>query len=224
MNIIFGANSETPSDTRLTNGYTLFDWVMRKNCFPAFWGRTLLGKGKITAKELSFLRSKDCKIALIMRDLTEEKVSGGGGVRDAMRAIESAKAILVPQNEGIAVFAEFEPEWSVNHNWMISFARTLALYGYVPGFIGNTDSSKNFNFDRQCSHFVEGAGYAKCFGAVYCATEPKVSGMPEVWAPFSPSKLKPGDMHLWSCGKTAFAELEVENVYARDEKVLECMW
>lgn len=27
--------------------------------------------------------------------------------------------------------------------------------GYTPAFIGHTDSSKNFNFDRQCSHYVQ---------------------------------------------------------------------
>ena len=54
MSMIFGADSSFPSNTRLTNGYTLFDWVMRKNCFPAFWGRNILGENSITEEEIEF--------------------------------------------------------------------------------------------------------------------------------------------------------------------------
>ena len=224
MNIIFGANSSMPATAKLTNGYTLFDWVMRKNCFPAFWGRNLGGENQITAEEIEFLREKDCKIALVLKDLTEAEVSEGGGFNHGIMAVRAAKELLVPQNSGIALFAEFQPEWSVNHNWMLGFARALNINGYVPGFIGNTDSSKNFNFGRECSHFAESSRYVNYFGAVFCATEPKKEEMPEVWAPFSPSELEPEEIQLWATGETKFKDITVDNVYARDDKVLESMW
>ncbi|MBR3811123.1 MAG: hypothetical protein IKJ16_02170 [Agathobacter sp.] len=49
------------------------------------------------------------------------------------------------------------------------------------------------------------------------ATEPKCEGMP-------PSVLEPEDMSLWESGSTVFGEIEVEDVYAKDEKVLASMW
>lgn len=58
MSLIYGTNSGMPANTRLTNGYTLYEWVMRKSCFPSFWGRSLTGERKITAEEIEFLRSK----------------------------------------------------------------------------------------------------------------------------------------------------------------------
>lgn len=36
-----------------------------------------------------------------------------------------------------------------------NFVFYLCVLNGIPGFIGNTDSSKNFNFDRQCSHYVQ---------------------------------------------------------------------
>ncbi len=224
MKTIFGVSSATPINKKLKNGYTMYDWVKRQKCFPAFCMRTLSGEDKITAEEIEFLKGKDCKIGLVIRDLTEAKVSGINGTEDALKAVEVAKELGVPQNEGIALLAEIKPEWSVNHNWMISFAQTISANSYVPAFIGNTDSSKNFNFDRQCSHFVQATKGADCFGTLFMATEPKLDAMPEKWEPYCPSALESEDISFWSCGTTTFDFIGVEDVYAKDEKVLENMW
>ncbi len=224
MKTIFGVSSATPINKKLKNGYTMYDWVKRQKGFPSFCMRTLSGEDRITAEEIAFLKAKDCKIGLVIRDLTEAKVSGVNGTEDALRAVEAVKEMGVPLNEGIALFAEIKPAWSVNHNWMISFAQAVSANGYVPAFIGNTDSSKNFNFDRQCSHFVQATKDVNYFGALFMATEPKLDGMPDEWAPYCPSALEPEDMHLWSCGTTTFDFQQVEDVYAKDEKVLDYMW
>ena len=224
MKMKFGVNSATPINKKLKNGYTMYDWVMRQKGFPAFCMRTLSGADKITAEEIAFFKDKDCKIGLVIRDLTEAKVSATNGTQDALKAVEAAKELGVPQNRGIALFAEIKPEWSVNHNWMISFAQTLSVNGYAPGFIGNTDSSINFNFDRQCSHFVQATKAVNRFGSVFMATEPKCTKRPEQWAPYCPSALEPEDISLWCCGTTTFDAEQVENVYAKGEEVLETMW
>ena len=54
--------------------------------------------------------------------------------------------------------------------------------------------------------------------AVFCVT------MPEKWELYCPSALEPEDMLLWSCGTTTFDFTAVEDVYAKDDKVLENMW
>ena len=48
--------------------------------------------------------------------------------------------------------------------------------------------------------------------------------MPEEWTPYCPYALEPEDMHLWSCGTTTFDLIQVEDVYAKEQKVLENMW
>ena len=224
MKTVFGVYSATPLNKKLKNGYTMHDWVMRQNGYPAFCLRSLTGDHAITVEEIDFLRQKDCRIGLIIRDLTEAQVSRTNGAEDGRRAAEAAKALGVPQHRGIAICVEIKPEWSVNHNWMIGFAYALSSAGYCPGFIGNTDSSKNFNFDRQCSHYVQATADTNGFGAVYGATEPKAESAPESWEPYCPSALNPEDIGLWVCGTTTFDALTLDNVYARDEKVLANMW
>ena len=54
MKTIFGVSSATPINKKLKNGYTMYDWVKRQKCFPAFCMRTLSGEDKITPEKLSF--------------------------------------------------------------------------------------------------------------------------------------------------------------------------
>lgn len=224
MKMNFGVCSTSPSNKMLKNGYTMYEWVKRQKCFPKFWGRNISGQNAITEDEIVFLKEKGCKILLVFNDLTEAKVSAVNGTEGALKAVEAAKKLGVPQNHGVALFAEIKSEWSVNHNWMISFAHIIATNGYTPAFIGNTDSSKNFNFDRQCSHFVQATKDMNCFNTVFMATEPKCVGTPDEWLPYCPSVLDPNDIDLWSCGKTVFGQIEVEDIYAKDDKVFKNMW
>lgn len=224
MKTFFGVSSDTPSNKRLKNGYTLYDWVMRQKGFPLFWGRTISGENAIDEEEIRFLRDKDCKVLLVVRELTEREVSATSGFDSAKRAIKALEALNITSNQEVAIIAEIKPEWSVNHNWMISFAQIISSHGFIPGFIGNTDSSKNFNFDRQCSHYVQATQDTEQYGAIYCATEPKCDGAPEEWLPFCPSALEPENMQLWACGETKFGNIKVDDIYAKDSKILEKMF
>lgn len=224
MKMVFGVSSSIPINKKLKNGYTMYDWIKRQKCFPSFCIRTLCGENKITAEEIAFLKEKDCKIGLVISDLEEKNISGINGIKDAIKAVDAAKVLGVPQNEGIALFAEIKTDYSVNHNWMVSFAQTIFANGYIPAFIGNTDSSKNFNFDRECSHFVQATKTVNYFGSIFMATEPKHNSVPNEWIPYCPSALETEDIHLWSCGTTTFDFLQVEDVYAKNDNVLENMW
>ena len=217
-------HSKKKANTRLTNGYCLYDWVMRKSCYPSFWGRTLCGEGVLESEEIEYLKSQKCKIALIIRDLNEADISANKAEKDALRAVEAAKKLEVPQNMGIALFAEIDRNWSVNHNWMLSFAYHLTKNGYIPGFIGNTDSSDNFNFGRQCSHYVQAMRSRTEYPSVYWSSAPKYNFDPESWAPYAPSELLPKDMHLWQYGTVNFHSIQVNKSYARDESIMKNFW
>jgi hypothetical protein len=224
MKTIFGVSSATPINNKLKNGHTMYDWVVRKNCYPSFCMRVLAGENRLTHKEIDFLKTKGCKIGLIFNDLTEKEVSTISGVLSAERAVNFALELGVPVNAGIVLFAEIKPEWSVNHNWMISFASTLTAKGFVAGIIGNTDSSKNFNFDRQTGHFANSTKNMNYYDAVFVATEPKIDNAPAEWLPYCPSDLEVADISFWSCSETTFDEIKVNNIYARDDKSLMGLW
>ncbi len=221
MNLIYGADSRTRVDIRLTNGYNLYEWVMRKSCFPSFWGRNMTGKYAVTKEEIAFLHQMGCKVALIANGFEEVSIASNNAQNDALRTIEAAKRLGVPQNKGITLFAEIPGKLCVNHNWMIGYANHLLRNGYCPGFIGDTDSSKNFNFGRQCSHYIQ-ATRKNCHPlTTYWATAPHYNFDPAVWAPYAPSQILPADIHIWQYGTVDFHTISAGKCYARDESVLE---
>ena len=224
MGLIYGVDSRFPANMKLTNGYTLYDWVMRKSCYPSFWGRNITGNRRLTLEEVNFLKLKKCKIACIFEDFTEAEISGNDGAVQAMKAIEAAQALEIPPNRGVALFADVRSEWSVNHNWMLSYAYHLMNHGYTPGFIGNTDSSKNFNFDRQASHYIQASRDVEFFNAIFWASEPKYAFDPEVWAPYAPSELLPRDMQLWQYGQIDFHSIFANKNYMCDERWMKCLY
>ncbi len=223
---INGVYSKIPANIKLTNGYDLYGWVMRMNGFPSFWGRSISGENRLAKEEIDFLHDKKCRIIPIFDDVTETDVSATNGSGDAARAIEAAITLGVPKNEGIALYAEIRDDWSVNHNWMISFTYTLFENGFNAGFIGNTDSSQNFNFGRQCSHYYYFMNDAISEKVFYWATHPKIIGEPEIWSPYCPSALLPENICLWSCHeeKIIYRDKTVDKVYGRDEMILNHMW
>jgi len=222
---IVGIESTEPANTKMTNGYDLFIWAMRMKDVPIFWARSIL---QLTPEEIEYLHSKDCKIALIYDELTEAAVSSANGMTEALRAVEIARMLGVPENAGIVLFAAIGEDWSVNHNWMIGYAHTLLENGYMPGFIGNTDSSKNFSFDRECSHYVQviDAIEQNRNVTVYWATEPQPGIEPDEWTPYSPSALRQDEMNLWRTGeKIYYNDIQVASVsYGRDESIIRYMW
>ena len=62
------------------------------------------------------------------------------------------------------------------------------------------------------------------FGCFFTPTKPKLDTTPEEWTPYCSSALEPEDISLWCCGTTTFDFIGVEDVYAKDDKVLENMW
>lgn len=221
---ILGIISAIPANTRLKNGYSMHDWVMRKNRFPSFWGRPMSGETGISQEEIEFLHFRRCRIMPMVSGLTERAISTSNGTADGLRAAQEAKALGIPQYSGVALSVLMPTDWSVNHNWMITFACAVYENGYIPGFIGNTDSSKNFNFDRQCSHYVQATSDFGQYGAIYGATEPRLTGEPTVWNPYCPSALQAENIGLWTGKLRQFDNLEVEEIYARDLSILNNMW
>lgn len=223
MKVLYGVNSKIPLNRKLKNGYTVYEWIVRQKGVPSFCFRTLCGEDGITEEEIKFLQNKNCKLGIVIRNLKEKDISSCHGDREALNAICDFESLNLKIDKKIAIFAEINKDYSINHNWMISFAQTLSMNGYVPAFIANTDSSKNFNFDRQCSHFVDATKEVGEFGAIYCATEPKISSKPEEWSPFCPSSLNVTDVDFWMCGETKIIDTLVDDIYCKNLNALDKM-
>lgn len=224
MENYFGVSSLTPANQKLKNGYTLCEWAMRQHYYPLFWGRQLVGDNAITKEEYDYLKSKGIKTMLLINHFSEQDISKFDGTMDALEVVEVAKSLGVPQNQNIALYVVADSDGSINHNWMISFAHAVKQHGYIAGFIGNTDSSMNFNFDRQCSHFVLATSREKQYGAVYGATEPKCEYAPTEWSPYCPSALEPEHIGFWVYNEVMLDANAIGMILARDENSICCLW
>ena len=87
MAMIFGVDSTAPANVRLTNGYHMYDWVMRMNRFPAFWGRALTGEDAITADETRRILESAGKI---YTQLKIDEIANLGAVKIRLRSLLAA--------------------------------------------------------------------------------------------------------------------------------------
>ena len=77
--------------------------------YPNFWGRNITGENSLTEKEVAFIRSKGCRIAMLFEGEKETKTEQQG-VLDAKKAVAAAalgclSAIILNQKQKTAEFS-----------------------------------------------------------------------------------------------------------------------
>lgn len=225
MYLTFGADSKTQANTKLTNGFTLYEWVSRKKCSPFFWGRSINGQHKIDLEEVNFLHAHNCKIAPIYDSVKDIHFVTKNGFEDGINAILSAIALGIPPNEQKAIFVKIDPMAQVWDKWIEGFAKTLYNNGYIPGFFANTDSSKNFCFNRSYGRFSIHSKNANAYGSLIWAVEPKAANA-NVWAPYAPSIIGRENIAIWQNNVNT---IEIENCCVnenliKNKKILNYLW
>lgn len=226
---IYGVKSKFSPTEKLGKKHNLFSWVTRMNKQPSFWAGYISGDNKITKEQIDFLHKNKCKACFIFNEFDELSIGMDDGIPSGILAVQRALSLGIPQNKNIAIFAEIPYDWNVNHNWMLGYALALKKYGYIPGFIGNTDSSINYTFGRQCSHYAQAVKsmVPELSDTIYWSTQPIIFKQPEKWEPFCPSELLPADMALWSCGNKIIYRsngIYANEIYTRDKHIIDFMW
>ena len=222
--VIFGVDSRLESNTVLTNGFQVYDWVVRKNRYPQFWGRQICGDYRISREEIDFLHGKNCKIAMLYSGVTEHSACTQYGAEDGVKAIHAAQDMGAPEAQGLAIFAQLRPDWQVWENWIYGYAHTLWNAGYIPGFMANTDCSKNFSFDRSYNRFLQMIAEEEPIHSLVWASEPKQPEYPDVWKPFCPSDITPADIVLWQSDVIYYNDFVINVDFLRDETLVDHFW
>ena len=105
MSTYFGVDSFFRADTKLQPNLTLYEWVVRNQSMPKFWGRTLDGKEALTCEEISFLHEKGTKIAMIYNGAEKDSMSTEeNGIDDAKNIHYMLQSIAPSLPENKAVF------------------------------------------------------------------------------------------------------------------------
>ncbi|MGM0902259.1 MAG: glycoside hydrolase domain-containing protein [Bacillota bacterium] len=110
---------------------------------PDIWGRYLgdkdgVSKG-LTSDEIELLHSNDIKILLIWNHFEDAK-GYENGQNQAQAAIQMAQDLGVP--EGVAIFADIEPDYPVDSEFIRGWFETMNESAYPPGVYGVFDAEQ----------------------------------------------------------------------------------
>lgn len=110
---------------------------------PDIWGRYLGNKEGVsqglTADEIELLHSNEIKILLIWNHF-EDATGFENGKAQAEAAIQMAQDMGVP--EGVAIFADIEPDYPVDSEFIRGWYETMNESPYPPGIYGVFDSEQ----------------------------------------------------------------------------------
>jgi len=123
----------------------LFQCVFQNFGYPGFWGRYLvrvqgISEG-LTQPEISFIHSKGIKLLPIYNSIQE----GKGyylGRSAANNAALYAQKFEIPK--GTPIFADIEPFFQINNEWIQGWTDEIILCGYKSG-IYNYPATGSFN-------------------------------------------------------------------------------
>lgn len=111
---------------------------------PEVWGRYLGEKegvsAGITPEEVELLHSNDIKILVIWNHFTDA-TGYENGVEQAEQAIQEAKDLGIP--EGVAIFADIEPNYPVDSEFIRGWYEVVSDSEYVPGIYGIFDPERD---------------------------------------------------------------------------------
>lgn len=134
--LFWGVDSASPVDKDM---YTCV-----KNHFgePHVWGRYLgnvegVSEG-LDSNEVNYLHDNENKILIIYNHF-EEATGSNHGITEAKKAIQMAKDLDIPK--GVAIFADIEPDFPVDSDFIDSWYQTLAKSNYQPGIYGVFDKN-----------------------------------------------------------------------------------
>ena len=202
--LLFGVQTSSPAYTLLQNNLTLFDWVTRNKMYPNFWGRNITGENSLTEKEVAFIRSKGCRIAMLFEG-GEEKKTEQQGALDAKKAVAAAEKLGCYSDAAIFLCVG---EKNVTTDYLRGFAEAILLQAFTPGFKADTDSKSVFDREFSRGMQTDKEVFSKC---IIWAEAPALKEFervtsthfihPDEYKPFAPSGTTRRDIAVWQYGK-----------------------
>ncbi|WP_239422148.1 glycoside hydrolase domain-containing protein [Bacillus sp. CGMCC 1.16541] len=121
-----------------------FNSCVRKNFGnPAVWGRYLGDKNNVskgvTKDEASFIQSTGAKVLLIYNQFKDAR-GYESGKEQAQLATKLATDLGVP--DGVAIFADIEPNYPVDADFIVGWFETMTASPYKPGIYGIFDAER----------------------------------------------------------------------------------
>jgi len=197
-----------PAANLTVGGQSFFAYITQQAAGqPAFWGRYIGGSYALTAAEVTFIHSQNCKILVLYNGATNTtgSVKGGHaqGVADANKALSAASSLKIPT--GVCIYVDIEAGWGMTAAWAEGWADTIAAAGYKVGFYANTLSSNAPYFNTPyCTAYNADASVAASY---IFSSEPEPGCATKInapaFAPATPSCNSAGTV-VWQYAETCF--------------------
>lgn len=204
--VFFGVNSTARADTVLQHNITLFEWVLRNQSHPYFWGRTISGENALTADEMNFIQTNGCKIIPIYSETDASNMTTHQqGATDANKVIVSASGLSI--NPGTTLYMQIDPLSNVSSDYMLGYAKAIISSGYIPGFYANTDALYDFDHQFSRGYQANPDTFKQCQIWAMSPDKPELyqttdahTTLPDCWGPFCPSCLTKDQISIWQFG------------------------
>ncbi|MBY0098901.1 DUF1906 domain-containing protein [Mesobacillus maritimus] len=188
---------------------------------PEIWGRYLgekegVSKG-LTSDEIELLHSNDIKILLIWNHFVDAR-GYDNGQKQAQDAIKMAQELGVP--EGVAIFADIEPDYPVDSEFIRGWFETMNESPYPPGVYGVFDAEQ----ELYAAHEQAGKDNGDLLGNTYVWTAaPNIGVTTQKEAPeYKPEAPDNALIGGWQYGLDAQACNIDTNLFHSD--VLDVVW
>lgn len=210
LQLTFGVDTDTASDTVLQNGLSKLHWICRNQRLPHFWGRHINGEEALTLDEISYIHSLCCRIAVMYSHSDPTNMdSYDQGAADAKDAIAICKNLHI--STGKAIFMQVDKLSNITNDYMLSYAKTLLENDYIPGFYANTDAFYDFSHQFARGYQAEPEVFEQC---LIWATAPNLPEfyqtgdthipIPDYWGPYCPSCFTADKISIWQYGEDCY--------------------
>lgn len=189
--------------------------------FPDIWGRYLGDKEGVsrglTSDEIELLQSNDIRILVIWNHF-DNATGYNNGQSEAKEAIQMAQDLGIP--EGVAIFADIEPSYPVDSEFIRGWFETMNDSQYTPGFYGVFDPER----DLYAAYEKAGADNAELLESAYVWTAAPNAGITtEDNAPeYQPQAPENAQIGGWQYGLDAQACNIDTNLF--DSDLLDVLW
>ncbi|MDD2218344.1 MAG: DUF1906 domain-containing protein [Eubacteriales bacterium] len=188
---------------------------------PKFWGRYLLTIPNIsqglTAQEIAFIRSNDIKILPIYNRIFDA-MTYSVGVANAIDAISSAQRLGIPRD--VPLFADIEPFFSVDSEWVEGWTETISSSGYRSGIY---NSPLIGDFSNAFCEAAERNETVRTFNILWSAQPVADPSGPENPPEYKPASVEcGGNVLAWQYSRD-LAECPIDTNLA-DSTLTEMLW
>lgn len=138
MKIVYRIYTHTIEDNDLEKSYASHSRSLYSKYHPSLFAQNESGFNELAKAGLELQEKKNCRLGLVIDDITENIVISTDGNAYGVRSVSQANELGFTNNQGTFVFVQINPSWIINEKWKRTFQTYLYSKGFCPVFINRS--------------------------------------------------------------------------------------